>query len=67
MKPISCLFLPALLLAPLAAQQSILAYLPKDTIAAATMPDLPGSYAEFQAMPLAKMWPSRTSRRSSAT
>ncbi|MBM3972962.1 MAG: hypothetical protein FJ301_02535 [Planctomycetes bacterium] len=56
MKPISCLFLPALLLAPLAAQQSILAYLPKDTIAAATMPDLPGSYAEFQAMPLAKMW-----------
>lgn len=56
MKPFSHLFLPALLLAPLAAQQSILPYLPKDTIAAATMPDLPGSYAEFQAMPLAKMW-----------
>lgn len=56
MKPIHRLLLPALMLAPLAAQGSILPYLPKDTIAAASMSDVPTSLAEFQAMPLAKMW-----------
>lgn len=56
MKPFQRLILPALLLAPLAAQGSILPYLPKDTIAAASLPDLPTSLAEFQTMPLAKMW-----------
>ena len=56
MKLFQRLILPALLLAPLAAQGSILPYLPKDTIAAASMPDMPTSLAEFQTMPLAKMW-----------
>jgi hypothetical protein len=57
MKPFS---LPsvALLLAtaPVAAQGSLLPYLPKDTIVAIAMPDLPASVAEFAQMPLAKMW-----------
>lgn len=45
-----------LLLAPVFAQGSILPYLPKDTIMAVSAPDLATSMAEFQQMPLAKMW-----------
>jgi hypothetical protein len=44
------------LLAPAAAQGSILPYLPKDTIVAVAAPDLAASLAEFAQMPLAKMW-----------
>ncbi|MFY9344845.1 MAG: hypothetical protein WAT39_20295 [Planctomycetota bacterium] len=39
-----------------AAQGSILPYLPKDTIIAASIPDFSASVGEFAAMPLAKMW-----------
>lgn len=46
----------ALLLAPIAAQGSVLPYFPKDTIAAVSAPDLPASVADFAKMPLAKMW-----------
>lgn len=46
----------ALFAAPLAAQGSILPYLPKDTIMAISAPDLATSMAEFQQMPMAKMW-----------
>lgn len=56
MKPFQSLLLSALLLAPLAAQGSALPYLPKNTLMAASVPDLPTSMAEFQSMPLAKMW-----------
>lgn len=42
--------------APLAAQTSILPYLPKNTLMAMSAPDLNGSMADFAAMPLAKMW-----------
>lgn len=45
-----------LLLAPVAAQGSILPYLPKDTMMAMGAPDLSVSMAEFAKMPLAKMW-----------
>jgi hypothetical protein len=45
-----------LLLAPIAAQGSVLPYFPKDTIAAVSAPDLATSAAEFAKMPLAKMW-----------
>jgi len=38
------------------AQTSILPYLPKDTILAVSAPDIGTSWAEFQKMPLAKMW-----------
>ena len=41
--------------APVAAQ-GILPYLPKDTLIAMTAPDISMSIAEFQQMPLAKMW-----------
>lgn len=41
---------------PLAAQESIVPFLPKDTLALVTMPDLPGSLERFSQMPLAKMW-----------
>lgn len=44
------------LLAPAAAQGSIMPYLPKDTIIAFAAPDLAASLAEFHQMPLAKMW-----------
>lgn len=44
------------LVAPAAAQGSILPYLPKDTMMAVSAPDLGTSLAEFQQMPLAKMW-----------
>ncbi|MBM3961103.1 MAG: hypothetical protein FJ306_04270 [Planctomycetes bacterium] len=56
MKPFHPLLLSALLLAPLAAQGSALPYLPKNTLMAASLPDITTSIAEFQAMPLAKMW-----------
>lgn len=56
MKSYHPLLLSTLLLAPLAAQGSILPYLPKHTIMAASLPDLPTSLTEFQSMPLAKMW-----------
>lgn len=56
MKPFQSLLLSALMLAPLAAQGSILPYLPKNTLMAASVPDLTTSMAEFQSMPLAKMW-----------
>lgn len=39
-----------------AAQESVLPYLPKDTIVAITAPDLATSLQRFQQMPLAKMW-----------
>lgn len=45
-----------LLLAPVAAQGSILPYLPKDTMMAMGAPDLSVSMAEFAKMPLARMW-----------
>lgn len=41
---------------PLAAQESIVPFLPKDTLALVTMPDLAGSIERFSQMPLAKMW-----------
>ena len=56
MKPIQPLLLSALLLAPLAAQGGILPYLPKNTLAAASLPDLQTSLVEFQSTPVAKMW-----------
>jgi hypothetical protein len=46
----------AALLAPIAAQQSIVPYLPKETVAVFAMPDLAGSMERFQRMPLARMW-----------
>lgn len=46
----------ALLAAPAVAQSSILPYLPKETIVAVSAPDLTGSVARFQKMPLARMW-----------
>ncbi|HIE70273.1 MAG TPA: hypothetical protein EYP98_08870 [Planctomycetes bacterium] len=55
MKLISTCSLAAILAAPVAAQ-GILPYLPKDTLAAMSAPDLSMSMAEFQQMPLAKMW-----------
>lgn len=45
----------AVLSAPLAAQ-GMLPYLPKKTMMAMTAPDLAKSMAEFQQMPMAKMW-----------
>ena len=45
----------AVLSAPVAAQ-GILPYLPKDTIMAMSAPDITVSLAEFQQMPMAKMW-----------
>jgi hypothetical protein len=45
----------ALMAAPLTAQ-GILPYLPKKTIMAVSAPDMAMSVAEFQQMPLAKMW-----------
>ncbi|MBL9079288.1 MAG: hypothetical protein JNL08_17435 [Planctomycetes bacterium] len=46
----------AIALAPLAAQTSVLPYLPKNTIVAVSAPDLVTSLDEFQKMPLAKMY-----------
>lgn len=46
----------ATLVAPIAAQESLLPYLPKGTMLAMSAPDLKTSIAEFQKMPLAKMW-----------
>lgn len=51
--------IPSLLLmavAPLAAQESALPYLPKDTLLAVSVPDFAGSMQRFGQMPLAKMW-----------
>ncbi len=45
----------ALMAAPLTAQ-GILPFLPKKTIMAVSVPDMSMSLAEFQQMPLAKMW-----------
>lgn len=45
----------ALMAAPLTAQ-GILPFLPKKTIMAVSVPDISMSVAEFQEMPLAKMW-----------
>jgi hypothetical protein len=45
-----------LTLAPAAAQGSIIPYLPKETMVAMAAPDLKMSIADFQKMPLAKMW-----------
>lgn len=45
----------AAMAAPVAAQ-GILPYLPKDTMMAMSAPDISASMAEFQQMPLAKMW-----------
>jgi len=45
----------AALAAPMAAQ-GMLPYLPKKTMAAFSAPDLAASIAEFQQMPMAKMW-----------
>lgn len=42
--------------APAAAQGQILPYLPEGTIVAVSAPDLKTSLAEFQKMPLARMW-----------
>ncbi len=57
MKPFSlALIAITSLLAPIAAQGSIVAYLPKDTVVAIAMPDLRTSMNEFLQMPLAKMW-----------
>ncbi|MCB9884405.1 MAG: hypothetical protein H6838_02880 [Planctomycetes bacterium] len=42
--------------APIAAQQSMMPYLPKGTMVALSAPDLKTSAAEFQQMPLAKIW-----------
>lgn len=44
------------LTASLSAQNQVLPYLPKGTIAAISAPDLQTSYKEFQQMPLAKMF-----------
>lgn len=38
------------------AQPSILSYLPKDTILAIEVPDITSTIADFQKMPLAKIW-----------
>lgn len=46
----------ALFSVPIAAQEVVLPYLPKDTMMAVSVPDLPTSMAEFGSMPLAKMW-----------
>ncbi|MFO1076544.1 MAG: hypothetical protein U1E73_02325 [Planctomycetota bacterium] len=46
----------ALVLAPIRAQDSIVPYLPKDTIFVAAAPNLSAMAAEFDKMPLAKMW-----------
>ncbi|MBL8734165.1 MAG: DUF3352 domain-containing protein [Planctomycetes bacterium] len=46
----------ALLALPVAAQGSVMPYLPKDTIFAASTPDLTTTVADFAKMPLAKMW-----------
>lgn len=57
MKPFSlALCAVTSLLAPIAAQGSIVPYLPKDTVVAIAMPDLQTSMNEFLQMPLAKMW-----------
>jgi hypothetical protein len=55
------LFNLVLAVAPVAAQTtaapgSILSYLPKDTIFAVEVPDIAGTIADFQKMPLAKIW-----------
>lgn len=42
--------------APLAAQESALAYLPKDTLFAVSVPDFAGSMERFGQLPMAKMW-----------
>ena len=42
--------------APLAAQESALPYLPKDTLFAMSVPDFAGSMQRFGQMPMAKMW-----------
>src|SRR6185369_15837507 len=44
------------LLAPVAAQGSMMPFFPKDTMVAVVAPDLSMSIAEFAKMPLAKMW-----------
>ena len=41
---------------PLAAQESIVPYLPKDTLMVMSAPDLRGSMERFAQMPMAKMW-----------
>ena len=56
MHKLSLLSTLAVFAAPIAAQQSMLPFLPKGTMAAVSAPDLKASMAEFQQMPLAKMW-----------
>ncbi len=41
---------------PLAAQESIVPYLPKDTLMVMSAPDLQGSMDRFAQLPMAKMW-----------
>jgi hypothetical protein len=45
-----------LLAVPVAAQGSILPYLPKDTVMAVSVPDINGSIADLGKMPIGKMW-----------
>lgn len=45
-----------LLAVPMAAQGSILPYLPKDTMMAVSTPNLEATMAKFAQMPMAKMW-----------
>jgi hypothetical protein len=53
-----CIFVGAVSLfaVPVAAQGSILPFLPKDTVMAVSVPDLATSMGDFANMPLAKMW-----------
>ena len=55
LKSVRSLTTLAALTASLAAQ-GMLPYLPKNTMMAMSVPDLAASMAEFQKMPLAKMW-----------
>lgn len=53
---LSVLLALAALPAAAAAQQTLLPYLPKDTILAIAVPDLDAALGEMSKMPLAKMW-----------
>lgn len=55
-KALTLALLPLGLIAPLGAQQSVLPYLPADTVLAVTVPDLDASAEEFARMPLARIW-----------
>jgi hypothetical protein len=56
LRPLSTAASFLLAAASLAAQTSILPYLPKDTMMVVSAPDLLTSAKDFQQMPLAKMW-----------